>query len=313
MNKKKINMITEASLFTAIYGIFMLFLRSGGGFFESIFFFIMPFPMILFSLRHNMKSSFILLISSAILGLLISPLSMIFYIIPACILGILYSYFKMKNKSEVLQILITIIGCFFVNLLTMHLFAGVFNYDIYDDFGSTINSILKLFDNIFDSQLASNKLKFYIDLLVPSIILITSMLEGYLMHLVSSKLLDKFKYKQRKIIPFFLLQLPIWLGLLSVFFVAIGVFIFIFVNEDNGIIFDLSSYCLSLSFIGYSLLFIQGIAFIGCLTLYRNMQKWFILILLLSLLLNILVIIFGIVAIFNDKRDKLLYNVRWKE
>ena len=313
MNKKKLNVITEASLFCAIYAIFALIARSGGGFLESLFFFVLPFPMIFFSLRNDLKSSFLLMISSLILGVLISPLSAIFYIFPSCLIGILYAHFKKKNKSELIQILITIGGCFVVNLLTMHLFAGVFNYDIYDDFGGTINAILRLIDNLFKTNLASNKLIFYIDLLVPSIILVTSMMEGYLMHLVSSLILDKLRYKQRKNLPFFLFQLPIWLGVLSIFFTIIGFLILTLVNKDNGFVFDLYSYILAMSFISYLLLFIQGIAFIACLLLSKNKGKMFIFALLISLLLNILVIIFGIIAIFNDKRDNLLYNVKWKE
>lgn len=313
MNKKRLNVITEASLFTAIYALFVLVCRSGGGFLESLFFCVIPFPMIYFSLRNELKSSLLLTISSLILGALISPLSTLFYVLPACLIGMFYAYFKKQNKSEISQILITIFGCFIVNLLTMHLFAGVFNYDIYDDFGGTINSILKLIDNLFNSNLASVKLIFYVDLFVPSIILVTSMMEGYLMHLVSSLILDKLKYKQRKNYPFFLFQLPIWLGLVSLVSIIGGIFVLIFVKEDTGIIFNLLSFLLAIGFIGYLLLFIQGIAFIACLLLANGKQKLFLLILILSLLLNILVIIFGIIAIFNDNRDNLLYNVRWKE
>lgn len=313
MNRKSIKMISEAGLFTAIYAMFMLFGRISGGFLESLLFFILPFPMILFTIRYNIKNSLILYVSMIILCLLISPISTLFYIIPAGALGMIYSLIKQKNKSEILQIFITISTCFIVNILTMHLFSSLFGYDIYDDFGSSINAILKLFDNIFSTNLASNKLKFYIDLFIPSIILIASMIEGDLMHMVCSLVLEKLKIRQRKILPFFLLQIPKLIGITSFIFVCLGAVILLFIKADNGIIFDISKYILAFSFLGYILLFVQGISRIACHLLSKRKAKWFSLVLLFSLLLNILVIIFGFIAIFNDNRDDLLYNVGWKE
>ncbi len=312
MNRKSIKMISEAGVFAAIYAIFVLFSRMSGGFLESLLFFVLPFPMILFTIRHNYKNSLILYISTILLCLLISPLSTIFYIVPAGILGIIYALIKQKNKAETLQIFVTISACFVVNILTMHICSSLFDYNIYDDFGSSIKAILKIFDSLFSTKLASDKLKFYIDLFVPSIILITSLFEGYLMHMICSLMLEKLKIKQRKILPFFLLQLPIWLGFISILSVCLGMIILLLVKKDNGIIFDISKYVLALSFLGYIFLFAQGIARIACYLLSKGKSKYFIIVLFLSLLLNILVIIVGFIAIFNDNRDDLLYNVKWK-
>lgn len=313
MNNKSVKMICEAGLYTAIYAAFMYIFRAGGGMLESLFFFILPFPMILFYSRYNLKNSITLFIAMMIVTFLISPLSSLFYVFPAGILGIIYGYLKKNNKNEVIQIFTAILCCFIVNTLTMYVFASVFKYNIYEDFGPTINSILSLIDSIFKTNLASVKLDFYITLLVPSLLLITSLLEGYLMHMICSIILDKFKLVKRKNLPFFLVQLPIWLGLMSLLCVIFGVFTLIFIRKDNLLIFEVGKFVIALGLLGYVLLFIQGLARITCIVLHNGKAKIYPLVLVLSILLNILVIFFGFIAIFNDNRDELLYNVRWKE
>ena len=92
-------MICEAGLYTALYAVFMYIFRASGGMLESLFFFILPFPMILFYFRYNFRHSITLFIAVNIVTFLISPLSALFYILPSGILGILYGYLKKNNKK----------------------------------------------------------------------------------------------------------------------------------------------------------------------------------------------------------------------
>jgi len=312
MRQNKVKMICEAGLYSAMYATFILICRASSGLLESLLFFIMPLPTIFFAIRYNIKQSFLMVLATFIVCFLFSPLSTIFYVLPSCLMGIFYAYFKKKNASELIQILTAIVTSFIVNISTMFIFADLFDYSIYDDFGTTINGLLKFIDLLFNSKLASNSVIFYIDLLAPSIILVLALIEGYLMHMISSIVIEKMKVNQRKILPFFLFQLPIYLGVISFVFVLLGGYIFISVKSSQNSFFDLARFILPLAFLGYILLFVQGIARIACVLLSKKRANIFPIVLILALLLNILVIILGFFALFNDKRDDLLYNVKWK-
>src|SRR5574344_152804 len=122
MNKTK--QLVQGALFVAIYGVFFLISRFLGGMLESFCFFLLPLPIAIFTFNYGFKKAFIPYIAIGILGILWNPISTIFYVLTANVLGVVYGEMMRRDKSKGLRLVACIITSMIVNTLTMYIFAG---------------------------------------------------------------------------------------------------------------------------------------------------------------------------------------------
>ena len=187
--KKNLRYITDGALIVAIYAIFLLVCRFFSNGLEESVYFILPIPLIIYGSKYNLKDSLIVLLATIGLSfVLINPFNALFYILPTGILGVVYPLLEKRRLPISLQVLIVTLFYFLINLFTMVIFAHLLNYDIVEDCKSLVESFAKLFSNLNVSYLEALMIS-----IIPSTIIITSILDGILLIVLSKVLLYKLK------------------------------------------------------------------------------------------------------------------------
>lgn len=285
--KKNIRYITDGALIVAIYAIFLLVCRFFSNGLEESVYFILPIPLIIYGSKYNLKDSLIVLLATIGLSfLLINPFNALFYILPTCILGVVYPLLEKRRLPISLQVLIVTLFYFLINLFTMVIFAHLLNYDIVEDCKSLVESFAKLFSNLNVSYLEALMIS-----IIPSTIIITSILDGILLIVLSKVLL----YKLKLTTNIFFLNLTFENFPRIVGFIYIIVFVLMMFStkyiplKDNLYIFW--SIILNIGIVFSFLMIYQGLFLVGKYCKVRN-KKW------LYILTVISVFIFPFISIF---------------
>ena len=188
-----------------------------GGSLESFLFFILPIPLIIYAKRYGFKKAFIPLIAILIITCIINPINGLCYVLPASILGLVYGSF-LYNKSYGARITACMIGSFLVNILTMIIFADLFDYNIVDEVKIIADGFIQLFHIKVDEQ-AYNLILYN---LIPAFVFILSILEGFLINYSASFILYRLREVPTFNVDVFRFKVPLVITLL--YFVTIGVF-----------------------------------------------------------------------------------------
>lgn len=142
--KKKINYLTDAAMIVAFMAVLLLISNLTAGAIVSTFTFLLPIPVTIYGLKYNWKLSIIPAISSIIVGLIINWLVGLLYVLPSCLLAILYSLMLKTNKKIQVKIFVMISGAIIINILTTVLFSKVlFGYTIVEDTLAIVDTLLK--------------------------------------------------------------------------------------------------------------------------------------------------------------------------
>ncbi|MBW9212622.1 MULTISPECIES: DUF2232 domain-containing protein [Terrabacteria group] len=97
--KKATLQTTEGAMILAMMGVFLLIDRQLAGGLSSIFAFVMPLPMAVYTRKHSEKAGIIVLIAAFFLNvLLVSPLSL-FLVSAEEVIGFFYGYLANKGNS----------------------------------------------------------------------------------------------------------------------------------------------------------------------------------------------------------------------
>ena len=175
MNETK--RIVEGALFAAIYAVFFLVSRYFGGALENFCFFMLPLPLIIYTLKYGIKKALIPFIVIAILAVLINPISGLLYVLTGNVLGLVYGELLRKKTSLKLRLSILIITSMIVNFLAMVVFANLLGYSLMEDLSSVFTFIFKN----FHIELGVHS-GFIIKASIPIFIFLTAMVEGWLLY-----------------------------------------------------------------------------------------------------------------------------------
>lgn len=181
---KHLRYITDAAM-TAGIAVALLFISHYLGIeLEEMLPFLFAIPTAIYTMKYGFNKGWIPAIAISAISILHNPLHALFYIVPTNIIGVLYGLTLNKEKKTKVCIAIAILGSFIVNLLTIWIFSNLlYGYTIYENIRETINSLfLKL-------NIQNEEFGIFINAisngLVPSLILIVSIIEGYVFHLMT--------------------------------------------------------------------------------------------------------------------------------
>ena len=281
--RNNVKYLTEAALMTALVSVFVLISYYFGGSLESFLFFILPLPLIIYSKKYGFKKSLIPLIATLIITCLINPLNGLCYVLPAGILGIIYGSF-LTDKSYSVRITACMMASFLVQILTMIIFADLFDYNIVDEVKIIADTFIKLFHINVNEQ--SYNLILYN--LIPAFVFILAVLEGFLINYSASFVLFRLREVPTFNVDIFKFKVPV---LITVFYIATVAVFFSTLKiypDSHGFIFYLLTLNSNLFFILSFLLVLQGFLFIEILLLSKFKKKT----ILFMILIMILVIIF---------------------
>lgn len=297
-------MITQAGLFVAIYAIFFLVSRFSGGILESLLFFLLPLPLIIFVTNYGIKWATIPFVAVALIGFAINPISTIFYVLTANILGIFYGEMVRKNTSSKVLCLLSIIVSCIVEVLTSLVFADLLGYDINTEIKEIYVLILKVFHIYSENEIILNKL---ILATIPLFILVLGFIEGFVTHCFASIVLSKLKIRENDIWKIYKFKLPKWT--LILYFISlllhIGTLSF-FYEESTTFLYIISWIFLEIYWILALIYLAKGYLFLSLLSAKKKWIRVVIIMVIIGMVLIPIPIIFimsiiGVVSVFSDK------------
>lgn len=304
---KNTKRMVEGAMFCAIYGVFLLISRITGGFLESVVFFILPLPLIIFTFRYGIKNAVAPFVAVFFIALLINPISALFYVLSANILGVVYGQLLRKQVKETNLILLCGICSAVVNTLTMVVFGQLFGYDLLKD----LQELLTMIQNSFSGDLTI--VMEYVKFLIPAVMLLIGFIEGYAIHFISSFIMIRLKEKVKMPCTYLYLILPKWF--IFLFIVFFGVYFLtqsqLFTSEGIVQFVIASTFNLSV-FMGF-IIAVQGLAFFALLCIKKNKRIVFLtgflvgIIFLLPYFIGVLILL-GCFAVLSELHKKMLYN-----
>lgn len=195
MKKRSLKSITFGAMICALEGLLLYINRQFAGFVDLYLMWIIPLPIIIYSVKFDMKSTLVMCVSMLILSAIIATPSSLFYVASAEIAGFVYSYGLKKGKSSAFLIGTVVAVSMFTTLITMYIFASFFGYNIVDEIAYFQELLNKYFDTVgvdktmFEQFFSSNII---MTIIVISDI-IASVLEGFIVHCFAYLVLRRLK------------------------------------------------------------------------------------------------------------------------
>lgn len=224
--------ITEGAILTALYSIFLLallFLPLVGTFFM----FILPLPFIIYVVRHSFKKGFLLLTVALIITYIIGSIAALPLTFMFGTTGMIMGYFYSTQKNP-FAVLISGSLSFILNFVLMYIISIIFfqiNFieDTKKMMYQSIQSAEKMVSAIGQPTDQFKMMYDYIDMIsyiVPSAIVIISIVLAFITQFFGNQLLKRFKQDIKSFPPLRQWQFPksvLWYYLIVTIIMMIGV------------------------------------------------------------------------------------------
>lgn len=239
-NKYNTKSLVEAGLLTAILIILILL-----SFYIPIFSvagkFILPIPVVILYMRHNLKNTIIsLVVTGIITGIMYNPIYSLTSTIMFGLIGIVLGY-SIKNKKS-FGFTLSILSLAFIlgTLLDFTVYAKLINNTSLSEFiNQFINQLIEVFDETITMYknlgMPEQQLKPILDSLeaaksglllkmMPAFLIISAVLFSYLTFIISKSILKKLRYNDiMEITPISKIQISIKVATIVAIFLLIGV------------------------------------------------------------------------------------------
>lgn len=308
----KIKKITDGAVITAIYLVLLLtarFLFTG---MEDSLFFILPVPMVIFVYRYDVKTALIPFIASSFLSfLLINPFNALFFIIPGIFVGLISGQMFKKDYSSKVCIFVITLASLIVNILTTTVFSKMLDYNIFEDILLLCSEIQDIIASISPSFVINALVSSIIIGLVPSILLIVSILDGIAVYLLSTFLLVRLKFKQLQVrFSFEKNNIPTFVGYLYILIFIGSIIILAFYKVEPQWLYILFNIELNI-FILFSLLMIyQGVLFLADYSVLKGKKYLYFIGCLSILIFPLFMIVLGTIQNIFKIHQKMHIKVK---
>ena len=200
MKKSRVNSITYGAMMAALIGVLLFINRQFAGILDLYLFWIIPIPVIVYCVKFGLNRSLVL--AAAIMGvaLVVSTPVTLFYVAMSILAGIVYAWGVINDKNVLFLIgSVTLISLLIV-ILTEFVFASFFGFNLVEDIAVLQETIADLFGDNPTGQYLLDNPNLLRNLLIISTV-ITSCLEGVLIHLISFIVLKRLNMKTPKMVP----------------------------------------------------------------------------------------------------------------
>lgn len=270
MQNKQIRQITDGSIIVAVYLSLFLVSKLFGGLLEQFLYFIIPIPLSIYGYKYDFKKSIIVSISTLLISfILISPFTTLLYVMPCLIIGLILPIIIKKQLNNGIEVLILGLSFLMVSLLTSVFFGFVFNYNIVDDTKALAEIILSFFNSIPSAYLEAILIS-----VIPSMIILTSFLEGVLLSIVIRILLYRLKMidKINFLNGFSFAKTPKFIGYLYIAVFVLGIFSIINIPLKDDL-FIIYSIILNIFFVFTFYICYQGLFVVAKYSKLHN-KRW---------------------------------------
>ena len=210
MNKRRVNSITYGALISALLGAFLLLNRQLAGMFDVYMLWIIPIPVIVYCLKFDVRQGFVMGIAMVLLTFIVATPMTLFYVASSIAAGLIYAHGMNKGYSSMQLIISVIMVSLFMLVVTTVVFSSFFGYSLADDIEFTRQSteaIIKSMAAVMGDSVLENPLiklmlshNFLLYIIMLSSVL-TSVLEGILVHLLAILILKRLKMPMPPIRP----------------------------------------------------------------------------------------------------------------
>ena len=323
MNKRRVNSITYGALISALLGAFLLLNRQLAGMFDVYMLWIIPIPVIVYCLKFDVRQGFVMGIAMVLLTFIVATPMTLFYVASSIAAGLIYAHGMNKGYSSMQLIISVIMVSLFMLVVTTVVFSSFFGYSLADDIEFTRQSteaIIKSMAAVMGDSVLENPLiklmlshNFLLYIIMLSSVL-TSVLEGILVHLLAILILKRLKMPMPPIRPLSEIRAPLVIRVFvaAVFMLSIlNMFQVPFFAKYSQIIMALVPVAyIFCCFYGYLL----AVTWINWKMPGRNSRIMLVFIMVaLMILFPWFMIVVGSMDMFTNARDAILKGIRYEQ
>lgn len=195
-NTKK---ITTGAMLLAIIGALLLIDRTLAYAFTTIILTLIPAIIVIYAAMYEFKDGIIFSVALLILGFVINPtISFLVYIIIGSIVGVGYSYGVKKNFDRKRLLLIAMLLYVIGEVVTLSIISPLLGFGGLNEMVNELDTAMKEASKLYGMEFNLESLGYTtstIKVVAGLGVVITGVLEGLLVHLVSIILLKRFKIK----------------------------------------------------------------------------------------------------------------------
>lgn len=251
----KTRRITEGAMMIALVGIFLLINKQTANILESMIYWVLSFPMMLYGAKYGLKVSVIPFVSCILMSFMIAAPTTIFYLFSALLVGMIYGYGVNKEWKNSVLLSVTILMEMVSLFITVVVLSKIFGYNITEE----ISAITKMMKNISNVGNIDN-----LALMVIVVVYVgSSIMQAVVIHLFGHQLLVKMKIKVRPLKSIFEVQFPKWIS-----YLILGIWILNMANTFGVYNQEVATYVL----MAYTIAFIIGVID-GALTVICVLMK----------------------------------------
>lgn len=273
--------ITDGAVIAAIYAVFLLASRFVGGLLENWLYFLLPIPLTVYGYRYSFRETVVVGISVLAVGFLCvgNPLSVLFYVLPGILCGTVFPLVIKKRIHTGIEVLFAGFFSLVVNLLVSVLFAGLFDYDIVEDTLMFTDEMIQILESFGFSSLSQSLIRALMVSLIPSVLIVSALLEGIVVTLLTHLLLIRLKleesWRRKPTSGIERLHPAVGVGYLAIF--ALMILSLSYVQTEQTPVFVLCSVCLNLGIVYSVFMIYQGLFLIGKWAAYTHRRGLYIL------------------------------------
>lgn len=294
-NTKK---MVQGAMIAAIFGALSLFNTYTGSMFDIFICYVMVIPLVWYGYTYTLKDNIIVCIVAMIV---IAMMGLPFFVISSissCLAGVFIGE-ALKRKAKKETILFgTLVITFLNNIFIYQVFSGLlginFMAEMEEMYVTMIQPISALSDKI--------SMDFFLSM-APLVILLTSVMEMYVILLLCQITLVRLKIEFPGSFHIATMHLKKSTGIVLAVILFGSYVILNYVGYQSIYL----SYAYMISIVAFAL---QGLAFLSCFLIMKEKPRWMILVFIgiLVPMVNTLYVVVGILDIFSDLRENILYN-----
>ncbi len=228
----KTQKITFGAMIVAIFAMILLLNRQTGDMFESLFFFIFPIPMVAYSAKYGLKSSFAVFICTIMCTMLFGTITTAFYAITQALVGLVYGtcLYHKKDPAKTILLIMFLCGIFSIaSLWVTFVISGIPVSQSVAEMKVMMNTYMDTilnqakasgnYDEAALAQLTESFSRLTSDAMLTRIVFIstagTGILQGVVIYMLSSVILRRLRFSVQKAQPLQNFYPPEWTGIVA--------------------------------------------------------------------------------------------------
>ena len=216
--------ITTGAMYIAIFAVILLLNRQTGSFFEEMIFYILPIPMVAYSVKYGWKASLPVLFAMGLIAVLFGTVTTIFYAITEAFIGMVLGSCVRKRTDMTKVMFIVMFLSVIAIVFNVIILGALFGYNLSEQIPMMQKTILTLVDKAQQygmiTQIVEEKIKQILTLdylMRMAIICVVALgaLQGFLIFQISLLTLRRLKFPIQQPKPVFEYYPPRWLSYMA--------------------------------------------------------------------------------------------------